>query len=70
VTVNVDTELSSNAAKAISIPPAGYQFEVTLANNAAPQGAQYLGLTVAGSTDMTQINMLALRGKADRNILA
>jgi hypothetical protein len=29
-----------------------------------------LGLTVAGSTDMTQINMLALRGKADRNILA
>jgi hypothetical protein len=70
VAVSVDTELSSNLAQAVSVAPAGYQFEVTLANNAAPQGAQYLGLTVAGSTDMTQINMLALRGKADRNILA
>jgi hypothetical protein len=48
----------------------GYQWEVTIANMATFADAQYLGLTVTGSTDMTQIDMLALRGKADRNMLA
>lgn len=70
VTLNVDTENSTAVAQPITPPGAGYEWEVTLANNATQQGAQYLGLTVTGSTDMTQINLLALRGKADRNMLA
>jgi hypothetical protein len=66
VVVNVDTELSSAVAKPISVPTAGYNFEVTLGNEG---GSQYLGLTVTGSTDMTQIRMLALRGKQERDML-
>lgn len=66
VTINVDTELSTAVAQTLTVPAAGYQFEVTIGNEG---GSQYLGLTVAGSTDMTQINMLALRGKQERDIL-
>jgi hypothetical protein len=69
VQINVDTELSTQPASALSSTAAGYQFGVTIANNAAAIGAQYLGLTVTGSTDTTQIRMLALRGKADRDIM-
>jgi hypothetical protein len=39
----------------------GYHFNVSSVNNG---GTQYLGLTVTGSTDMSQIDMLALRGSS------
>ena len=68
VTINVDTELGTQSAVATPIPvePAGYELAVTAANEG---GSQYLGLTVTGSTGMTKVNMLALRGKADRDML-
>jgi hypothetical protein len=64
VTVNVDTELSTETGvqSPLAGTPSGYQLVVTAANEG---GSQYLGLTVTGSTDMTQIDMLALRGKTD-----
>jgi hypothetical protein len=70
ITLNVDCENASSVALPISVPGAGYQWQVTQGNISSFQGAQYLGLTVLGSTDMTQINMLALKGVADRNILS
>ena len=66
VTVNVDTELSTAVAQPVSTPVAGYQFEVTIGNEG---GSQYLGLTVQGSGGMSQINMLALRGKTERDMM-
>jgi len=70
VTFNIDTELSSVAATAVPVNQTGYDLLVGSANNASTEGAQYLGLTVSGSSNVTQIRMLALQGKADRNILA
>ena len=66
ITINVDTELASAPGQALSVPSAGYSLEVTVSNEG---GSQYLGLTVTGSTDMTQIRMLALRGKAERDMM-
>jgi hypothetical protein len=68
VTINVDTELGTQIAvkTPVEVEPAGYQFAVTAANEG---GSQYLGLTVRGSAGMTQINMLALRGKTERDML-
>lgn len=69
VTINIDSELST--APAVQSPlagnPANYALVVSAANMG---GGQYLGLTVAGSTDMTQIDMLALRAKAEHDKLA
>ena len=70
VTINVDCENASAPAQQVVVSGTGYQWEVTIGNMATFADAQYLGLTVTGSTDMTQIDMLALRGKADRNMLA
>jgi hypothetical protein len=68
VTVTVDTELGSSAALPVPLKgsPVGYQLDPLAANEG---GSQYLGLTVAGGANVTQIRLLALRGKADREIL-
>jgi len=69
VTLNVDTEINTEPAviSPLTSVTAGYHFNASAANNG---GTQYLGLTATGSTDMTQINMLALRGKSgDRDKL-
>jgi len=63
----VDTETATTPTRPIDVPSDGYALEVTLSTEG---GSQYLGLTVTGSTDMTQIDLLALRGKQDRNMLA
>jgi hypothetical protein len=67
VIINVDTETATTPTRPIDVPSDGYALEVTLSTEG---GSQYLGLTVTGSTDMTQIDLLALRGKQDRNMLA
>lgn len=69
VTINVDTEYDSLPANSLQAPIAGYDLEVTVANNGS---SQYLGLTVTsagGATSPTQVRMLALRGKAERDML-
>jgi len=68
VTVTVDTELGSSAALPVPLKgsPVAYQLDPLAANEG---GSQYLGLTVAGGSNVTQIRMLALRGKADREML-
>ena len=72
ITVNVDTELGTSVANAISGPPVdGYNFQVTIGNEG---GSQYLGLTVAGAagvgaSPLTLLEMLALRGKTERDMM-
>jgi hypothetical protein len=72
IAINIDTELGTSVAQPISIPAAsGYEFEVTLGNEG---GSQYLGITVAGTTignvvPMSKVNMLALRGKTERDMM-
>jgi hypothetical protein len=71
LTVNVDTEFGTSAANITSpAPNVGYNFEVTIGNEG---GSQYLGLTVAGASAgapaMTRLDMLALRGKTERDML-
>ena len=68
VTVTIDTEIGSSAALTAPLvnSPSGYQFSVTYANEG---GGQYLGLTVAGSTDLVRMDMLALRGKTERDMM-
>jgi hypothetical protein len=73
ITVNVDTELGTAPANLIDAPTAGstgYNFKVTIGNEG---GSQYLGLTVAGasgtSQSLTRLDMLALRGKTERDKL-
>jgi hypothetical protein len=72
ITVNVDTELGTSVANAISGPPDdGYNFQVTIGNQG---GSQYLGLTVAGAAGaaalpLTRLDMLALRGKTERDMM-
>jgi hypothetical protein len=71
LTINIDTELGTSVANPISVPTgSGYQFEVTIGNEG---GSQYLGLTVAGTTigsaAFTKVNMLALRGKTERDMM-
>lgn len=69
VTITVDSELASAPAQQtpLSGNPVNYFLAVTAANLG---GGQYIGLTVSGSTDMTQIDMLALSAKAEHNKLA
>jgi hypothetical protein len=71
VTINVDTELGTFPTAPVTLAgnPTNYALFPTAANAGAPSGAQYLGLTVAGSTDVTEIHLLALRGKADRDLM-
>jgi hypothetical protein len=61
VSINIDTEINSLPAVVSPLPVQsdGYHFNVSAVNNG---GTQYLGLTVSGSTGMSQIDMLALRG--------
>jgi hypothetical protein len=69
VTINVDSELAT--ASCVQSPlagnPANYGLVVSAGNMA---GGQYIGLSVSGSTDVTQIDMLALRAKAEHDKLA
>jgi hypothetical protein len=65
VALYIDTE-TANATTPATLNPlmsvtSGYHFNVSSVNNG---GTQYLGLTVTGSTDMSQIDMLALRGSS------
>lgn len=71
VSINVDTELGTFATAPVTLAgnPTTYALLPTAANAGAPSGAQYLGLTVTGSTDVTEIHLLALRGKADRDLM-
>lgn len=64
ITMSCDTEVGSSEATVspIVVQSQGYHFAVGSVNEG---GTQYLGMTVTGSTDMTQIRMLALRGKTD-----
>jgi hypothetical protein len=68
VTVNIDTEIGTAPAvqSPINAQAAGYRPIVTAASLG---GTQYLGLTVTGTTALSKIRMLALRGQADRNKL-
>lgn len=68
VTLTVDTELGSSSALPVPLngSPVGYQLNPQSANEG---GSQYLGLTVAGSTNVTQIRLLALKAKAERDIM-
>lgn len=69
VTVTVDTETGSSSAVSLNFigTPNGYQLVVDQVNQG---GGQYLGLTYNGSgTQSTQINLLALRGKQEGNLL-
>jgi hypothetical protein len=66
VSITVDTELGSSTAAPIENDPIGYVLAVQAANEG---GSQYLGLTIAGSTDISQIRAIALRGKTERDFL-
>jgi hypothetical protein len=72
ITVNVDTELGTAVANSISLPPDdGYNFQVTIGNEG---GSQYLGLTINGASGtgaqpLTRLDMLALRGKTERDMM-
>jgi hypothetical protein len=68
VTMNIDTEVGTAVAAITPLQTvtAGYHFNLSAVNQG---GTQYLGLTVQGSTAMSQIDMLALRGTQDRDKL-
>lgn len=68
VSINIDTELASVPC---TISPLqgetlGYHLDVTPANEG---GTQYLGLTITGTASMSQIDIIALRGKTERDKL-
>lgn len=66
VSITVDTELGSSTATPVEDNPLGYNLAVQAANEG---GSQYLGLTITGSTDVTQVRAIALRGKTERDML-
>lgn len=66
VSITVDTELGSSAAIPVENNPLGYNLAVQAANEG---GSQYLGLTLTGSTDISRILAIALRGKTERDFL-
>ena len=65
-TLQVDTELSESLSLNIQNQPAQYALYTSQLNEG---GCQYLGMTLSGSTGMSKISMLALRGKTDRDFL-
>lgn len=66
VRVTIDDEFGSSPATLFQSPGLGYGLSVNQVNQG---GGQYLGMTISGNTQLTQINMLALRGKTDRDML-
>jgi hypothetical protein len=69
VTCTIDTERVSSAPLNL-IPngePTGYNLDVIAANEG---GSQFLGMTITGGVEMTQIDLIALKGKADRDMLS
>jgi hypothetical protein len=68
IVLTVDTELASSGGYSMPIEqtPPSYDLSVAQANEG---GTQYLGLTATGSTDLTRIDMLALRGKTERDFM-
>ncbi len=72
ITFAVDTESANGTATSLAVSAtSGYQLPVQAAQGGSKSGAQYLGITWKGDgTDTTQLQILALRGKQDRNILA
>jgi hypothetical protein len=75
ITINVDTEISTAVANPIPAPAAGttgYHFEAVIGNEG---GTQYLGLSIQGAAggvgggSLTRLDMLALRGKVERDKL-
>ena len=67
ISITVDTELGSSAAGLVEDNPLGYNLAVQAANEG---GSQYLGLTITGSTDVSQIRAIALRGKTRKGYVA
>lgn len=68
VSGTVDTELASFNVTQFPVigSPTGYQLAVQYVNGG---GSQYTGLTLSGSTDVSQINLIALKSKTDRDML-
>jgi hypothetical protein len=80
VSFTIDTEHGSSSPLSYPLNEAsgtGYQLMPYQGNagqaggvQAAPDGNQYIGLTLTNSSaNLTQLNILALRGKAERNML-
>jgi hypothetical protein len=66
VTVDTETGSSTTTSMPLQGSPNGYQLSVEQVNGG---GTQYVGLTVQGSVNVSRVDLIALRGKTERDFL-